>query len=785
MIEHNHRDRLAQIWAKSPRPGTMQGESLIDHTARVVDRLCDLYSVFPELAVRVGEPRLWHWTFWACVLHDAGKIASGFQEQLRNGAKRWNHRHEVLSLAFLDWVLPDDSPTDLPWVAAGIVSHHRDHGEIVQLYPPPEDPDDDPVCCLIGEVSDPVIEALTAWLLVDPANWADRSRLPGVKVSPRLPPKPAEDFRHHGRERIHRALTEYRHLVKRLQEEPADSTPNLTALALRGLVLLADHTASAHIPPARWSVRSVRETIQLLGFDRLDLLYPHQREAASCRGHVLLTAPTGSGKTEAALLWTTYQKESDRSGGRIFYILPYQASLNAMHARLSRLFPGSVALQHSRALQALYRGLLAKHYTPEKAASVARREQSLARLHHHPIRILTPYQLLRGAFRLKGYEALLTDTVDGLFAFDEIHAYEPRRLGMILGMMEYLRSNLGGRFLVMSATFPSVLRRVLQEVLGSAVEVSAGDALYQAFARHTLRLVDGQIMDAHVLEHVVRLARGGNSVLVVCNTVPTALNVHKSLVERLEKDGIATGLLHGRFNARDRFAKEKHLLDEMGTQNRNPSGRPVVLIATQVVEVSLDIDFDTLFSEPAPLESLVQRFGRINRGRRHAVRDVHVLRRPPDGQHVYLDEYIARALQTLEEHKNDVIDESKVGRWLDRIYCGSIAEQWDREVTHYREEFSRACLDDLRAFQSDPELEEKFDKLFDGTEVLPKSLGAEYEHLQNDDPLCASELLVPISSRQLEVLREAGKILSRPGDHPIIVDVPYDANEGLQLVQSA
>jgi CRISPR-associated endonuclease/helicase Cas3 len=405
-------------------------------------------------------------------------------------------------------------------------------------------------------------------------------------------------------------------------------------------------------------------------------------------------------------------------------------------------------------------------------------------LHHHPLRVLTPYQLLRGAFRLKGYEALLTDTVNGLFIFDEIHAYDPQRLGMILGMMEYLQSHLGGRFLVMSATFPSILRRVLQQVLGRAVEVSAGDALYQAFARHTLRLVEGRITDTHVLEHIARLAREGNSVLVVCNTVATALTVHKCLAGRLEKDGITTELLHSRFNARDRFTKEVRLLDEMGTQNRNRPGGSVVLVATQVVEVSLDIDFDTLFTEPAPLESLVQRFGRVNRGRRHAVRDVHVLRTPPDGQHVYMDRYVTLALQTLEKHENEVIDESTVGRWLDSIYCGSIEEQWDREVQRWRVEFFEACLADLRAFQSKPELAEAFDRMFDGTEVLPRSLLAEYECLQDEDPLRASELLVPISSRQLCMLRSAGKVSSRLGDDPMIVDVPYDPNEGLQLAGS-
>jgi len=143
---------------------------------------------------------------------------------------------------------------------------------------------------------------------------------------------------------------------------------------------------------------------------------------------------------------------------------------------------------------------------------VARRQHALARLHHHPIhhpvRVLTPYQLLRGAFRLKGYEAIFTDAVDGAFVFDEIHAYEPRRFGMILGMIDYLGRCFGGRFLVMSATLPGVLRDALESVLEGAATVAAGSGLYQSFVRHTLRMVDGRMGDRSVLDKIRRRACG-------------------------------------------------------------------------------------------------------------------------------------------------------------------------------------------------------------------------------------------------------------------------------------
>lgn len=690
----------------------------------------------------------------AALAHDLGKAASGFQRSLTDRRFCWEFRHEVLSAALLLTADMDDSIKTL--AAATVLTHHRDLNDAGLL----DDagfvalPEPDIVESAVRKFREKAgeLQAFWSWLQ---KYCQEQPELRGLSLpeTPEQLPLPV-DF------------------VERLKAETAESTlfctPQSTALLLiRGWLMAADHAASA-------GVMEFKDTLPAPPMP--PALRPFQKRVGEHEGHAFLEAPTGSGKTLAAMLWV---QRNHQHGERVFYLLPYQASIEAMADTLEeRLGKENVATVHARALDYAFREYFERSGEYEVAAVRARTEADINRLVHKPIKIATPFQLLKWFFGIPRFEIGISEMLGGLFIFDEIHAYDAHTVALILEMVRVLKK-LGGRCLFMSATFPPFLKELLQEALGEPAhefDLSAQDddewtKQFLARVRHRLRWHD-EPLEA-LLPSIIQAAERGNRVLVVANRVAQAQDLYRKLQKQLS----GVPLLHGRFTRRDRVAREKAII---GALQNKVSLDVRVLVATQVVEVSLDVSFDTIFTEIAPVDDLLQRFGRVNRYAEHPQGvEVHVAREF-DAENLRRVYDLERLQGTLENAPPDGegLTVEVAAKWVRQVYKSGWTTKERKRFEQARSAF-QTVLTSLRPLHRAPEGEEQFLKLFQSVEVLPRSLYTQYEaHRAQKHYLLATELLVPIPFGTFWMLNNAGR-LTLLKDGILVADAAYDPELGL------
>ncbi len=678
-------------------------------------------------------------------MHDAGKLARPFQEVLRGHKRYWEHRHEVFSLAFLPLVVYPGHPA---WasMAAAVATHHRDVAVLAERYP--LDIAEALVVSTWQEAFDE--EALTWWWEVTCTEAPELLDAAGLEPQ-RLPLQSldVEMLHREGGRIILQALEDLMAYARREQQR---LEVRQEALLLRGLLIQADRTASAGV--------CLRTQVSFAGLETLPFTWhAHQQKAASAAGtHLILEAPTGSGKTEAVLRWAAGASPQHT----LWYVLPFQASLHAMYERFLHRYGWAleeVGLWHGHVLAFLME---------EADEREARYRHRAYRLGAPLLYVTTPYQLLKAAFRLPGYEILWSMLAGARLIMDELHAYEPLRLGLLLAFMEDLVHRWDVRLAVVTATLPGWLKARVQALLPDVQVVCADANLYRRFVRH--RVVEGPSTLLDALEAILEAAHGGQKVLVVVNRVDTAVELYLRLREATDR----VGLLHGRFTLHDRARHEARLQQVL----KAPEGW--IQVATQVVEVSLDVDFDVLYTEPAPPEALYQRAGRVNRRGRLAWAPVIVTRQPVRGP----EPYDAHLLAAVQEHLPSLYGqpwpEAEMGAWLDTLYASVVGDLEPRIEQGYAAYQEIAGADRLVAFASDPTLVAQFYLLFDGAEVLPEACYRAFVRAREAGQYPkAVGYLVNISRGRFHALQRAGR-LTYLREHSVwLASVPYDSERGL------
>lgn len=328
---------------------------------------------------------------------------------------------------------------------------------------------------------------------------------------------------------------------------------------------------------------------------------------------LVLVAPTGVGKTEFAYLWGTGKKN--------IFLLPMRAAVNGIWNRTRKLWrelpPCSeedIALLHGDASLELFQ------HTDMDLESEIRPTMNIARQFSHPYIISTADQIVPAALKYPGYERIFATLMNSNLIIDEVQAYDPRAAAIIVYLVKQNYA-LGGKTLLMTATLPAFIRT---EVLGNMEIEDDGEQFvcliehpeFEKKARSTCHHIKTNMHYGQYegcIEKIIAAGRRGKKVLVVANTVKTAVEIYSNINSNLnQEDDIELILLHSRFTEQDRQKKIKEVYNIMAN-NTERSQRPCIVVSTQIVEASLDLDADVLFTDAAPADSLVQRMGRVFR----------------------------------------------------------------------------------------------------------------------------------------------------------------------------
>lgn len=438
-------------------------------------------------------------------------------------------------------------------------------------------------------------------------------------------------------------------------------------------------------------------------------------------GLFLIEAPTGQGKTEAATALSSRLMAAGFASSLVF-ALPTQATANAMLSRLAdpehpgpgqKMFPDTspnFVLAHGKArfkLQYLKRAATGPtaQGQEEAAAQCAKwLAQSRKRVFLGQFGVCTVDQVLLSALPVKHHFVRSFGLGRSVLIVDEVHAYD-EYMNTILDKVIERQKRAGGSVILLSATLPERRRAEIFKKWGVAELEPADDTAYplvtaavgdQVVVRKpetpevlkpvnfAVRRVEGMTLDAETIRQISAKVREGALVAVMCNLVADAQTLAETLNTVPELAG-KVDLFHARYRFKDRDEIERDCLKKFGKGAVRGADTGRVIVATQVIEQSLDLDFDWLITQICPIELLIQRVGRLwrhERPVRFGVSAAECLVLTPEGDDFGLHAVVYDTpkwlwrTRDLVERESDAVFPSVNRKWLREAYSD---EQWTHE----------------------------------------------------------------------------------------------------------
>lgn len=420
---------------------------------------------------------------------------------------------------------------------------------------------------------------------------------------------------------------------------------------LKGILHRLDHASSAGVSVEVGISESIGQYTNTFFEEKLQKpKRPLQQFAEKEKdSHVVTVAQTGMGKTEAALLWAGNQK--------LFFTLPLRVSLNAMYTRMidenNIGFPEEyTGLLHSTSLE-----MLEEHFKEKEEKGYSEALYAHSRQHANRLMLTTVDQILKFPFYYLGFEKELSALCGAKVVIDELQAYDPKIAAMLIRALEMI-DQVGGSFMIMTATLPTIYKN---EILKNK-KITNKPIVYEEFYDNTLRH-RVQVKEASLLDCTEEILtnKKDKKILIICNTIARAKEVYK----KLDNENTNVHLLHAQFKAKDRQTLEKEI------QAFAKSEEAGIWVTTQLVEASLDIDFDELHTEISPLDSQFQRYGRCYRKRElfTELPNVFVYTYDVSGiGSVYSTDITNKSIELLQKRKKEELFEKEKMELIEELY---------------------------------------------------------------------------------------------------------------------
>lgn len=584
------------------------GETIMEHTENLINNFKNFFTVYPE--INVDKELL----LLACIYHDLGKINKKFQSKLSGKRQNGELPHGLLSTSFIDSKSLSENgfdKSDIKILSYSVALHHeRDLSEI-------SEEDFSSEIELMNIEADYFLKYLEKLQNIY-FDYMNENMKENLKYS---------IFKiENEKVKLKKLSKKYYKLNGRIysqdfilsEKETFDTFQKY--VMLKGLLNKVDYAASSYIPVEEKNDFLEEKMDSFLknvlkkdnpenDWNELQKFMIHNQNK-----NVVVVAQTGYGKTEAGLLWIGNNKG--------FFTLPLRVAINAIFDRVKNQIVIEKLENRIGLLHSDFREIYIEDIKKKEKNNLEKMDNDELFMYMDktkqlslPLTVCTIDQLFDFVFRAPGFELKVATLSYSKVVIDEIQMYSTDLLAYLIYGLKYI-TNFGGKFVIMTATLPGIITDLLKK---EEIKFKTTEPFINDKKRHNLKVLK-EVINAKFIKENYK----DNKILVVCNTVKKSKQIYEDL-KNLGIECKELNLLHSRFIKKDRAKKEKKISEfanpkrfkenvkkERELKNICENG---IWIGTQVVEASLDLDFDILVTELSDLNGLFQRMGRCYRNR--------------------------------------------------------------------------------------------------------------------------------------------------------------------------